>query len=182
MKSGPWMRCIAWNSMPAPNCRARRCRRGSGGASPWPGCCWLFVFCGFWLCFFLFLLFFLCCCCCRCWANTSTGAGWWCSPPTRRWRSPPAAHGMCTSASERRGHVVGLEVCGDARLDAGDAAARGCAHHLVFLRDRGEPVSPRDRAGDDYPAPHGAGGGVGGGAARVDVVAGQVVLRRLHGR
>src|SRR3569832_2279398 len=44
-----WMRCIAWNSMPAPNCRARRCRRGSGGASPWPGCCWTTAPCGYWM-------------------------------------------------------------------------------------------------------------------------------------
>src|SRR3569832_2885913 len=40
---------------------------------------------------------------------------------------------MCTSASERREHVVGPEVCGDARLDAGDAASRRRAHHLIFF-------------------------------------------------
>src|SRR3569832_2426206 len=136
---------------------------------------------------------------------------------------------MCTSARERREQVVGPEECGDARLDAGDAASRRrahhlvffcvCgvfvffwgwvgvvffvffgvgggvarldagdaasrrrAHHLVFFRERGEPVSPRGWAGDEYPAPHGAGGGVGGGAACVDVVAGQVVFRGLRGR
>src|SRR3569832_2591406 len=120
--------------------------------------------------------------CRRCWANTSTRAGWGCSPPTRRWRAPPDAHALCTSARERREHVVGPDVCGDARLDAGDAASRRRAHHLVFFRDRGEPVSPRGWAGDEYPAPHGAGGGVGGGAACVDVVAGQVVFRGLRGR